>query len=142
MPKNNKHKNNVARGFREPHDWANPDHRLKGLKEFIRQVGLDEKEAYKCCSSPEYAKRMFAQWGGFYLAGSDHPEGITTIPASTKFRIHPHGTANQLRRDKRVIIVLPRKQGEEAENYEPEDIALWRCSYTPYVTRKHKKAKR
>lgn len=129
----------------EPRNWGDDDHRVEAVREFVKKLALEENkdERQKCCSSPQYAKKKFAQWGRFYIEGSPAPDlppfnpggEIEAIPATTKFRVHKHGKSDRLRRDKRVVIVLKRKEEEGEEPEKLDDVALWRCSYTPYATK-------
>lgn len=130
-------------------NWNDDADRLAALAEFIKQLKSVPGERLKCCSSPRYAKKKFAEWGRFYIEGAPPTpglppvpvQGIEPIPKNTKFRVHRHGLSNRFRRDKRVVIVLPRESGEEPEKIISDDVVLWRCSYTPYIT-KLKRSKR
>jgi hypothetical protein len=127
--------------------WDNNAHRLAALGDFLDKIKAPG-EKQKCCSSSKYAKKKFAEWGRFYVEGAPPspglppvpPDGIEPIPKNTKFRVHRHGLSNRLRRDKRVVIVLPRESGDELEKL--VDVALWRCSYTPYDTKYRKRSER
>lgn len=121
-----------------PRSWDNNAHRLDALKTFITNLA-NKDERQKCCSSPRYAKRKFAEWGGFLIEGATPPPGIEPIPKNTKFLVHRHGS-NRLRRDKRVVIVLPWESGDETEKL--LDVGLWRCSYTPYAKKYRKRSRR
>ena len=116
----------------QPHD----SHRLNGLTTFVNNLKnvATPEERNRCIFDPCYAKRKFADWGGFYLEG-DHPTwDALAIPASTVFRVYesdektvpPRPPRNRPKRDEQVIIVLENKEILDST-------PTWRCTYSPYV---------
>ncbi|MEY2507666.1 MAG: hypothetical protein QOH01_1995 [Verrucomicrobiota bacterium] len=111
--------------------------RIDGLNEFKAKLPKDQIERDKL-KDPDHARRMFAEWGGFYLEeNAPADEEYRGIPKTTVFKCYEQQEGRP-ERDEQVILVLPSLDlsGRSNESYDQEVAKVWRCTYIPYLDEK------
>lgn len=129
----------------EMRSWDNDDHRMLGREAFLRNVEPPSAERQKCIDCGVYARTKFAEWGQFYIEGELPPANfppfdpngkLTPIPTTTVFRVY-EDHKDRPKRDERVVFIL------DVAGVVPEHRdKVWRCTYTPYMSRKERLASR
>jgi hypothetical protein len=119
----------------EMRSWDEDTDRKAGRQEFERKTPPGSDERDKCITDGVYARRMFAEWGHFYIEGEKAPAHfpdfdptweITKIPSATVFRVY-ETKKDRPKRDEQVVLIL-QTTDEELEDLDQ----VWRCTYTPY----------
>lgn len=83
-----------------------------------------------CKTDSEYAKRLFASIGRFYLEGdvqSDPEHPLPAIPTNTVFRVFENKKEAS---DVLVTLVLPAAEQPFPDPFIPDNV--WKCTWEPY----------
>lgn len=132
-----------ATQFRKMKDWDNPAHRQEALADFVGELNaMTPTKVEEFVKSPAKTKTKFAECGPFYEEGKTNPiyppwsprSKIKKIPKTTKFCVFRNGNvADRKKREKQVILIV------NPDQLKDENLGVaqaWRCTYSPYVSRK------
>jgi hypothetical protein len=96
----------------------------------MHKEGLNGPRRTACKNDNDYAKRLFASIGGFYLEGEkqDDPQHpLPFIPTNTVFRVFENKKEAS---DVLVTLVLPAADQPFPDPFLPDNV--WRCTWEPY----------
>lgn len=117
--------------------WGKSKDRIDGKNDFVQEFQANPDELNNFKTIPGYARLKFAEWGHFYRKEAPPVGGFPVdklpIPEDIVFEVHESMT-DRGERDKRVVLIVDLgNPGKGPEPYDPADVAVWRCTYTPYI---------
>jgi hypothetical protein len=86
-----------------------------------------------CKSDPVFARKLFAQLGGFCLEeelAPDEANPIVPIPNLTEFRVFE--ATDMMPRDELVTLVLPSRDRPLPETTKIDTSDIYRCTWQPW----------
>jgi hypothetical protein len=109
-------------------DWSNINARQNAVRAFVEYLQKPENQGDRdrCRTDRAFAKKLFADKGGFEIEGSVPDE--KKIPKKMEFRVYEETNTKQRDEDLGVMILPAAPQGEVDVNQ------VWICTWSDWTS--------